>query len=216
VAGGRRRLAGGTLALVLAAATVGLASCRRADEPEERVAPAPPITLSSALERWSRPTNDPLVEEMTEELMSHDDPGGGTAPLAEPQARCLSSSLVRSVGLEALARTGLQLDEGRPLDLAALDGDERRAFAAALLSCLDLPQVLASQLRGIDGLGPEGIECAVGHLTADGAVTDLIRRAILEGSALIDKEDELAVPMQRAFERCLSPEQLERLGPSSG
>jgi hypothetical protein len=198
--------------LLRASAALALASCRGGDEPDGGTAPAPPSTASMTLERWSTPTGDPLVEEMTDELMADADLGDGASPLAEPQARCLSSSLVRGVGLEALARAGDRVDEGRGLDLATLDRDERRGFAAALLNCLDLPQVLASQLRGIEGLGPEGIACAVARLTADGAVTELVRRSILDGSELVGREDELAVPMQRAFERCLGPEQLERLG----
>lgn len=171
----------------------------------------PASVASTTLERWSVPTDDPVIEELTDELMARAELVDGPFPLVEPQARCLSSSLVRRVGLPVLARAADRLGPREGLDVGALDDDERQRFAGALLTCLDLPQVLSNQLHGIDGLDDDAVACVVGELTTEGAITDLVRRSILEGGELVGKEDQLALPMRRAFERCLAPEQLERL-----
>ncbi|MPY94235.1 MAG: hypothetical protein GEV08_14590 [Acidimicrobiia bacterium] len=209
---------------IAAVALVLLTSCTGGGAEESR-APAEPVPTSQAptsrtstsrapsttVGSWARPSDDPLVEEMTSELLASQERVPTPFALAEPQARCLSSSLVRRVGLETLARVGGQLAPAGLVDLTALSVPERQRFANALMSCLDLPQLLGSQLQGIEGLTPDGLRCVVGELTSDGTISRLVRRSIVEGTDLTGQQAALAAPMDDAFDACLPEEEVARL-----
>ena len=192
---------------------LALAACSgRGEDEGARPAPSTGPAGSTALGRWSAPSDDPFVEEMTTELMdASQQTVPAPFPLAEPQARCLSSTLLRRVGLETLARVGEDLGPGGLFDLGALTTDERRRFAGALMSCLDVPQLLASQLQGMEGLDADELECVIGELTRDGTITGLVRQAIVDGTDISAQQAALAGPMAEAFDACLPADEVARL-----
>lgn len=199
--------------------SIGLLACsggggREAASPTTAAAStigSSPTAPPSSMDHWAIPGDDPLVEEMTDDLMAVADDARAPFPLAEAQARCLSSTLLRRVGLDTLARVGEQLTPGGRFDLGELTLGERNRFANAILTCLDLPQVLSSQLRGIEGLVEDELACVVRELTREGTIRVLVRRSLVEGTDLTHHQDELADPMTAAFTTCLPPDEVDRL-----
>src|SRR4051794_24355476 len=80
------------------------------------------------------PSPDPNVEGLTQELLGS--PAGGV-PLSPVQARCVASGMLTKLGMDPLVRLGAQTSATTgQVDLAALNPQERQAFADALIGCI--------------------------------------------------------------------------------
>ena len=130
------------------------------------------------------PSPDPNVEGLTQELLGSQ---AGGVPLSPVQARCVASGMLTKLGMDPLVRLGAQTSaapgqvDGQ-VDLAALNPQERQAFADALIGCIDLNQLFIEELGPSLGLPEESLGCVAKRLADDGTLTNVLRQVVIGGT----------------------------------
>lgn len=166
---------------------------------------------SSGAAGFTEPSDDALVEELTAALL---DNSNSSLEPTEAEARCIASGMIDNVGLEALARAGLESDTGG-FDPNQLSDADLEAFADSFLACIDIEVLFTYQLSSQlpDAISDESVQCLASELNADGFLEDQLREVLLTGSsAAMTSSPEFQQQMLAALSTCLSAEELLQLG----
>ncbi|MDY7101338.1 MAG: hypothetical protein S0880_09135 [Actinomycetota bacterium] len=166
---------------------------------------------SPGSEDFESPSDDALVEDLTDALLAN---GGGSLQPTEAEARCIATGMIDNVGLETLARAGLETSSGG-FDPGQLPPEDLEAFADSFLACIDVETLFVYQLEAQlpDAISEESVRCLAADLNADGFLDEQLREVLLSGSsAAMTASPEFNEKMLGAVSACLSAEELLEFG----
>jgi len=105
----------------------------------------------------------------------------GAAVTTEEEARCVAGSTVDALGEDRLAELGVTAADVSGMGGAAFTDDEIDTLVDAFVDCVDLRQVIATNLAG--DAGEEAATCLAENLT-DAALRDIVRAFNFAGQEL--------------------------------
>lgn len=135
-----------------------------------------------------------IRQALTEQLVS------GAAVNTEEEARCVADATVDAIGEARLAELGVTPDDVSGLGTAAFTDDEVATMVDAFFDCVDIRQVIATNLAG--EAGEEAAGCMAENLPED-VLRDIVRAFNFAGqelpaesqTALLDVGAECGVPI---------------------
>jgi hypothetical protein len=117
----------------------------------------------------------PLGQALTEQLLS------GAAVNTEEEARCVAGTTVEAIGEDRLAELGVTPDDVSAMGGADFTDDEIDTLVDAFFDCVDMRQVIATNLAA--DAGEEAADCLAENLPDD-ALRDIVRAFNFEGQEL--------------------------------
>lgn len=150
---------------------------------------------------YAEPSDDPLIEAVTQRMVASAEPG--PVSVSEAEYRCISTGMVEDVGIRDILEASVTADGDSDFDPAKLSADNQDTMLNMLVTCVDIETLFADSMAADGELTQEQANCLAADLTERGLFGQIMR-PLVGGGEVGDLSDQDADVQEAILEATLA------------